>query len=90
MTMLSRLSDLSLEKLMEVCTDLRNKASEVLAEQGVAVSAQSQSWEADCRFKGQATNLPVSFSLDEITAAGVSILADRYALEKNMFCTLLI
>lgn len=76
--MLSRLSDLPLDKLRDACADLRDKASAVLAEQGVTTPRQNQYFEADCRFKGQATNLPVSFSLDDIVDGEVSILSERY------------
>jgi N-methylhydantoinase A/oxoprolinase/acetone carboxylase beta subunit len=77
-TVLSKLSDLNVEDISKVCNELREKAAVVLEVQGVAPASQKQFWEADCRFKGQATNLPVSFTLDDITKEGAEVLVRRY------------
>ncbi|KAI0035796.1 Hydantoinase/oxoprolinase-domain-containing protein [Vararia minispora EC-137] len=77
-TVLRKLADLSVESIFKLCGELRDKAALVLEEQGVVAALQKQFWEADCRFKGQATNLPVSFTLQDIVTDGTSVLEQRF------------
>ncbi|KAI0320578.1 Hydantoinase/oxoprolinase-domain-containing protein [Amylostereum chailletii] len=77
-TVLRKLTDMSLEHIKELCEGLLAKAAAILENQGVGSSSQARFWEADCRFKGQATNLSVAFDLDDILTSGSSILEERF------------
>jgi N-methylhydantoinase A/oxoprolinase/acetone carboxylase beta subunit len=76
-TVISKLSDLSTDRIFDICRGLLSKASGVLEEQGVLRGSQKQFYEADCRFKGQATNLPVDFQLEEVAQYGTNVLEKK-------------
>ncbi len=75
-TVLRRLSDLSTDELLSMCSHLQTQVSAVLKSEGV--ESPREKWEADLRFHGQATSLPVSFTFDDLSTQGPDVLRRRY------------
>ena len=69
---------MSANQILVHCASLVAKASSVLEKQGVPLPMQNHCWEVDCRFRGQATNIPVTFHSDEIRIGGTAILEERF------------
>ncbi|THV00367.1 5-oxoprolinase [Dendrothele bispora CBS 962.96] len=77
-TLLRRLADLSIEEVEKTCIALAANAAEVLEKQGISPSAQSGSWEADLRYRGQGLTLPVPFTVAELKEKGFKVLEERF------------
>ncbi|KAF5376570.1 hypothetical protein D9757_008258 [Collybiopsis confluens] len=78
MAMLRRFSDLRVEDVTQACTELAQQSSKVLEKQGVSLSAQVGSWEADLRYRGQGLSLPVAFTVEELKDGGFKVLEERF------------
>lgn len=73
--MIRNLKDVNPADFRRACEDLERQVNNVLFRQGV--NNFISSLEIDLRYRGQATNLPVSFSLQEVLDHGFAILENR-------------
>ncbi len=76
MTLIRRLRDINVPDFQVVCKDLETQVSEVLLKQGV--KSFTVTFEVELRYHGQATNLPVLFSLEEVLNSGSQVLEQRW------------
>lgn len=75
-TYIRNLAEVDLPSVVEACHELSAKASDILVQQGIPVEHQKMSFEVDMRYRGQAVNLPVSFSLPDLEKHGFVLLQD--------------
>lgn len=75
MTFIRRLKDIDVADFQVACRDLETQVSDILLKQGVESFAVT--FEVDLRYHGQATNLPVLFSMDEVLNSGFQVLENR-------------
>ncbi|KAF9021681.1 hypothetical protein BDZ89DRAFT_1071218 [Hymenopellis radicata] len=72
-TVLRRLSELSTDEILSMCSNLQTQVS-------------AGKWEADLRFHGQATSLPVSFTFEDLSTKGPDVLRQRFLdIHKQLF-----
>ncbi|KAG7092203.1 hypothetical protein E1B28_008571 [Marasmius oreades] len=82
-SVLQKLVDMPVKDLIEMASHLESQASDILLRQGV--KSISHQWEADLRYKGQATSLPIPFTAKDLNS-GCSILNERFdSLHRKMF-----
>ncbi|KAL0578437.1 hypothetical protein V5O48_003536 [Marasmius crinis-equi] len=84
LTVIQPLDDKAVEGLIQTAKDLQLQASGVLKKQGV--NSISQQWQVDLRFRGQATSLPISFTMEDLKVDGCKVLHERFeALHRKLF-----
>jgi len=84
LTMAGGLSD---AQLLADLRELRQRAGESLLADGIPVQDHEVSYQADLRYAGQAFQITVDFSEEELQARGVSLLTDQFDSEHEQLFT---
>lgn len=74
---LRKLSDIPVDELERLYGELQLQATNTLVNQGIPVLCQDVKWEADLRYRGQATSLSVTFGLKDLHSDGLQILHEQ-------------
>lgn len=75
------------EKLAADLDELRERAAETLNADGIPASEQQVSYQADVRYAGQAFQLTMSFTAEEVLEKGLALLTDRFDHEHEQLFT---
>ncbi|KXN87731.1 5-oxoprolinase [Leucoagaricus sp. SymC.cos] len=75
-TMIRNLKDIDLNEFRAACERLHTQVSNVLLEQGI--KDFTSAYEVDLQYRGQATNLPVGFEMQELLENSFSVLRKRF------------
>ncbi len=86
-TYLTLAQNTSKESLVEDLKDLRAKASESLIADGIAESDLDVEYQADLRYAGQAFEIPVEFSAEELNEKGLAVLTEPFDEEHEKLFT---
>ncbi|KAH8822947.1 Hydantoinase/oxoprolinase-domain-containing protein [Flagelloscypha sp. PMI_526] len=65
-TVSKKLSEISVQEIVNICSELSAVAGRILMSQGLDSDAYSSTFQADLRFRGQALSLPVTFVMDDL------------------------
>jgi N-methylhydantoinase A len=84
LTMAGGLSD---AQLLADLRELRQRAGESLLADGIPVQEHEVSYQADLRYAGQAFQITVDFSEEELKARGVALLTDQFDSEHEQLFT---
>jgi N-methylhydantoinase A len=80
-TFVKLLKDASATELEKVLNELKHKASATLITDGIPLSDQEVTYQADVRYTGQAFQLSIEFTLAELQAQGLDVL--KYQFDKD-------
>ena len=86
-TYLTMADDLTDEKLLADLRELQLRARESLLADGIPVADHEVSFQADLRYAGQAFQITVDFSEDELLARGVALLTEQFDTEHEQLFT---
>jgi N-methylhydantoinase A len=86
-TYLTMAGDLADEKLLADLKKLELRAGESLLADGIALADQEVSFQADLRYVGQAFQITVNFSEDDLTSQGVALLTEQFDAEHEKLFT---
>lgn len=86
-TYVSRAADLSPEQLLEDLEELRQRAAASLNADGISSDDQEVTFQADVRYTGQAFELTMDFSADELLEKGLALLTNRFDQEHEQLFT---
>ena len=86
-TYLTMAEDLGDGQLLADLHELRDRARESLLADGIAEADQEVSYQADLRYAGQAFQITVDFSEDELRARGVALLTEAFDAEHEQLFT---
>jgi len=86
-TYLMMASDLTDAKLVEDLEALKARAGESLVADGIATQDQEVIYQADLRYAGQAFQITVDFTEQELQDKGVSLLTDAFDAEHEQLFT---
>lgn len=78
---------LSLEKLQSDLEELRIRASQALIADGIDESRLEVNYQADLRYSGQAFQITVDFTDDDLRGRGVEFLTDQFDAEHEQLFT---
>lgn len=84
LTMANNLSD---AQMIEDLHQLRDRAAESLLADNIAKEQQEVSYQADLRYAGQAFQITVDFSEEELRAKGVALLTEAFDAEHEQLFT---
>ena len=86
-TYLMMTANLSDKQLKDDLHDLRERAGQSLVADGIAPEDQEISYQADLRYAGQAFQITVDFSEEELNDNGVALLTDAFDAEHEQLFT---
>ncbi len=86
-TYLMMASELSDEKLLADLLDLQSRAGEALVADGIPAESHEVTFQADLRYAGQAFEITVDFTREELEQKGVSLLTDQFDTEHEQLFT---
>ncbi|MEE4279645.1 MAG: hydantoinase/oxoprolinase family protein [Halieaceae bacterium] len=86
-TYLTMAEELSTEQLRADLHELRDRARESLLADGIAAEDQQVSYQADLRYVGQAFQITVDFSEDELDDKGIELLTEAFDAEHEQLFT---
>jgi len=86
-TYITMAEDLSLAKLQADLDALRQRASEALIADGIDESRHEVTYQADLRYSGQAFQITVDFSPEELAAKGIALLTEQFDAEHEQLFT---
>jgi N-methylhydantoinase A len=86
-TYVKRADQLEVEELLRDLEELRIRASVSLDVGGIPSEQQEVTYQADIRYVGQAFQISMEFSADEIMQQGVSLLTSRFDTEHEQLFT---
>ncbi|MEQ5805924.1 hydantoinase/oxoprolinase family protein [Alteromonas sp. NFXS44] len=86
-TYLTLAQETTKEALMADLEELRSKASESLIADGLAPESLEVTYQADLRYTGQAFEISVDFTRDDIEANGLAVLTDYFDQEHEKLFT---
>ena len=86
-TYLTMADDLTNETLASDLAALKDKAGESLIEDGIAVADQDVIYQADLRYAGQAFQITVDFTEEELAARGIALLTETFDAEHEKLFT---
>lgn len=86
-TYLMMATDLTDQKLVDDLAALKERAGESLVADGIATSAQDVVYQADLRYAGQAFQITVDFSEEELKTNGVALLTEAFDAEHEQLFT---
>jgi len=86
-TYLMMTAELSDQKLTEDLLELKSRAGESLIADGISPQDQEVSYQADLRYAGQAFQITVNFSEEELKAKGVGLLTEAFDAEHEQLFT---
>lgn len=80
-------ADLTPEQLTADLEELRQRAAETLNADGIPASMQQVTYQADVRYAGQAFQLTMDFTIEEVMEKGLGLLTDRFDHEHKQLFT---
>ena len=86
-TFVKLLKNASAVELATVLDELKNKASATLSTDGIALSDQEVTYQADVRYTGQAFQLSIEFTLAELQAQGLEVLKSQFDKQHTQLFT---
>jgi N-methylhydantoinase A len=86
-TYLTMAGELSDAQLLADLHELRQRAGESLLADGIPLAEHEVSYQADLRYVGQAFQITVDFTEDELKARGVALLTDQFDGEHEQLFT---
>ena len=86
-TYLTMAEDLTDEKLLADLRELQQRAGESLLADGIPVEGHQVSYQADLRYAGQAFQITVDFSEQELLASGLQLLTEQFDAEHEQLFT---
>jgi N-methylhydantoinase A len=86
-TYLTMASDLSNAKLAADLSELQTRASEALLKDNIPSSEHEITYQADLRYAGQAFQITIDFTEDELQERGVALLTDQFDAEHEQLFT---
>jgi N-methylhydantoinase A len=89
-TYLTMASDLSDQQLLSDLLELQVRAGESLIVDGIPVSDHEISFQADLRYTGQAFQITVDFTEEQLKSGGVSLLTEQFDAEHEQLFTFML
>lgn len=86
-TFVVRLDELTVEELIDQLDILRGRASESFEVDGIAADQQEESYQADIRYSGQAFQLSLPVTTDELRSKGLAVLSDEFDRQHEQLFT---
>lgn len=86
-TYITLAEDLTLEQLQADLDELCERASQALIADGIDASRHEISYQADLRYVGQAFQITVDFSAQELTERGIALLTEQFDAEHEQLFT---
>ena len=86
-TYVSKAEDLTPEQLLADLEGLHERAAASLDADGIAREDQEVTYQADVRYAGQAFQITMGFSGEELMASGLALLTDRFDSEHEQLFT---
>ena len=86
-TYLTMANDLTDEQLLSDLQELQIRSGESLIADGIPVEDHEVSFQADLRYAGQAFQITVDFTVDELKAGGVALLTEHFDREHEQLFT---
>jgi N-methylhydantoinase A len=86
-TFVKLLKDASATELEKVLNELKHKASATLITDGIPLSDQEVTYQADVRYTGQAFQLSIEFTLAELQAQGLDVLKSQFDKDHTQLFT---
>jgi N-methylhydantoinase A len=86
-TYVSRADGLTPEQLLTDLEELRIRAAVSLNADGISEAEQEVTYQADLRYAGQAFEITMDFTTDELTEQGLALLTDRFDREHEQLFT---
>lgn len=86
-TYLTMTADLTDKKLSDDLHELKARATDSLVADGISPQDQDITYQADLRYAGQAFQITVNFTEDELKAKGVSLLTEAFDAEHEQLFT---
>lgn len=86
-TYITLAEDLTLEQLQADLDELCERASQALIADGIDASRHEISYQADLRYVGQAFQITVDFSAQELAERGIALLTEQFDAEHEQLFT---
>jgi N-methylhydantoinase A len=86
-TYVARTDEISADDLIAELESLRQRASESFEADGIPVERQEASYQADIRYAGQAFELSLNVTIDDLKSKGLSVLTDKFDQEHEQLFT---
>ena len=86
-TYVSKAEDLTPEQLKADLEELRDRAAVSLNADGIAQEKQEVTYQADVRYAGQAFQITISFTAEELMEQGLALLTERFDKEHEHLFT---
>lgn len=86
-TFVKKVEEMTVEDMLAELEELRARASESFLEDGIPESRQVTSYQADIRYAGQAFQLSLGFTAEEIRAQGLAVLTDEFDRQHSQLFT---
>ena len=86
-TYVARIDDLSADELIDQLHSLRARASESFEADGIPADQQEVSYQADIRYAGQAFQLSLVVTTDELKSSGLAVLTDEFDRQHEQLFT---
>jgi N-methylhydantoinase A len=86
-TFVARIDELAAEALIAELETLRARASESFKADGIPADQQEVSYQADIRYSGQAFQLSLGMTSDELRGSGLAVLTDEFDRQHEQLFT---
>jgi len=86
-TYVTKATNLTIEQLLADLEELRERASVSLNDDGIAAADQEVLFQADLRYAGQAFQISMDFTIEDIQSEGIELLTDRFDSEHEQLFT---
>lgn len=86
-TYVARIDELSADELIGQLQSLRVRASESFKADGIPEDQQEVSYQADIRYAGQAFQLSLIVTIDELKSSGLAVLTDEFDRQHEQLFT---
>ncbi len=86
-TYVKRIDGLAADELIEQLEALRARASESFEADGIPADSQEVSYQADIRYAGQAFQLSLAVTTDELKSKGLAVLTDEFDRQHEQLFT---
>jgi N-methylhydantoinase A len=86
-TYVARIDELSADELIDQLHSLRARASESFEADGIPADQQEVSYQADIRYAGQAFQLSLVVTTDELKSSGLAVLTDEFDRQHEQLFT---
>ena len=86
-TYVTRIDELAADELIEQLEILRARASESFEADGIPADSQEVNYQADIRYAGQAFQLSLEVTTDELKSKGLAVLTDEFDRQHEQLFT---